>query len=156
MYVSYLVVVYKLMSGIDSEQRFKMKLTESTLRSSTPVRTALTLSKSHHHESQLTYLHTVFEVTSAFGAVGLSLGVPYVSIGHHDAQQSNLSNYSQGDFSLSSSFATLSKLIICVLMIRGRQRGLPLAVDRAVLLPFEFSTLGVHKDERGEVDEDLS
>ena len=33
---------------------------------------------------------------------------------------------------------TLSKLIICAVMLRGRHRGLPVALDRAVLLPSEF------------------
>ena len=31
----------------------------------------------------------------------------------------------------------LSKLILCAVMIRGRHRGLPVAIDRAVLLPGE-------------------
>lgn len=33
---------------------------------------------------------------------------------------------------------TLSKLIIILVMIRGRHRGLPVALDRAVLMPSEF------------------
>ena len=33
---------------------------------------------------------------------------------------------------------TLSKLIVCAVMLRGRHRGLPVALDRAVLLPTEF------------------
>lgn len=33
---------------------------------------------------------------------------------------------------------TLSKLIICLVMLRGRHRGLPVAIDRAVMLPNEF------------------
>ena len=33
---------------------------------------------------------------------------------------------------------TLSKLIVCLVMLRGRHRGLPVALDRAVLLPSEF------------------
>lgn len=32
----------------------------------------------------------------------------------------------------------LSKLIICLVMLRGRHRGLPVAMDRAVLFPTEF------------------
>jgi len=27
---------------------------------------------------------------------------------------------------------------VCAVMLRGRHRGLPVAIDRAVLLPFEF------------------
>ena len=33
---------------------------------------------------------------------------------------------------------TLSKLVVCAVMLRGRHRGLPVALDRAVLLPSEF------------------
>lgn len=35
---------------------------------------------------------------------------------------------------------TLSKLVISVVMLRGRHRGLPVALDRAVLMPSEFLT----------------
>jgi hypothetical protein len=37
--------------------------------------------------------------------------------------------------SLSGQFTTFSKVIVCAMMIRGRHRGLPYAVDRAVILP---------------------
>jgi Cation transport protein len=37
--------------------------------------------------------------------------------------------------SLSGSFRKLSKLVVIAVMIRGRHRGLPIAIDRAVLLP---------------------
>lgn len=59
----------------------------------------------------------LFEIISAYGTVGLSLGYPDVS------------------YSFSGVFHTLSKLIIIALEIRGRHRGLPLKLDRAVLLP---------------------
>jgi Trk-type K+ transport system membrane component len=39
--------------------------------------------------------------------------------------------------SLCGQFTTFSKLVICAMMIRGRHRGLPYAVDRAVILPGE-------------------
>ncbi|KAH6636449.1 cation transport protein-domain-containing protein [Chaetomium tenue] len=61
----------------------------------------------------------MFEVVSAYANVGLSLGHPTVST------------------SLSGKFTTASKVAICAMMIRGRHRGLPYAVDRAVLLPGE-------------------
>ena len=32
----------------------------------------------------------------------------------------------------------LSKLIICAVMLRGRHRGLPVAIDRAIMLPSEL------------------
>ncbi|KAJ7099551.1 cation transport protein-domain-containing protein [Mycena belliarum] len=63
----------------------------------------------------------VFELVSAYGTVGLSLGIP------------------TENFSFSGSFTPLSKLIVCFVMIRGRHRGLPVAIDRAVLLPMEFN-----------------
>jgi len=44
----------------------------------------------------------------------------------------------QANYSLSGAFSPLSKLIVCAVMLRGRHRGLPVAIDRAVLLPFEF------------------
>ncbi|PCH40404.1 TrkH-domain-containing protein [Wolfiporia cocos MD-104 SS10] len=59
----------------------------------------------------------IFELVSAYGTVGLSLGIPYAN------------------YSFSGALHTLSKLIICAVMIRGRHRGLPVALDRAVLLP---------------------
>ncbi|BFZ54597.1 low affinity potassium transporter [Savitreella phatthalungensis] len=59
----------------------------------------------------------LFEIISAYGTVGLSLGYPGV------------------DFSFSGVFHTLSKLVVIALEIRGRHRGLPLKLDRAVLLP---------------------
>ncbi|KAH6913933.1 potassium transporter [Coprinopsis sp. MPI-PUGE-AT-0042] len=62
----------------------------------------------------------LFELVSAYGIVGLSLGVPHAN------------------FSFSGDFKTLSKLIVCVVMIRGRHRGLPVAIDRAILFPKEF------------------
>jgi potassium uptake Trk family protein len=61
----------------------------------------------------------LFEVTSAYGTVGLSTGIP------------------GQDYSLSGSFATLSKVVMLFVMVRGRHRGLPLAIDRSILLPGE-------------------
>ncbi|KAF1846228.1 potassium transport protein-like protein 1 [Cucurbitaria berberidis CBS 394.84] len=61
----------------------------------------------------------LFEVTSAYGTVGLSTGIP------------------GKDYSLSGSFASLSKVVMLFVMVRGRHRGLPLAIDRSILLPGE-------------------
>ena len=58
----------------------------------------------------------MFEVVSAYGTVGLSLGYPTVNT------------------SLSGTFSTISKLVVIALMIRGRHRGLPYALDRAIIL----------------------
>ncbi|KAJ5919595.1 hypothetical protein N7454_009430 [Penicillium verhagenii] len=59
----------------------------------------------------------LFEVVSAYGTVGLSFGYPGV------------------DTSFSGQFNVVSKLVIIAMQIRGRHRGLPYALDRAVLLP---------------------
>lgn len=67
----------------------------------------------------------IFEIVSAYGCVGISVGVPY------DA------------YSFCGAWQTLSKLILCAVMLRGRHRGLPVAIDKAVLLPG-----------RGEAEED--
>ncbi|KAI3096451.1 hypothetical protein CBS147333_9574 [Penicillium roqueforti] len=58
----------------------------------------------------------LFEVVSVYGNVGLSLGYPTVST------------------SLSGKFTVFSKLVICVMMIRGCHRGLPYKLDRAIVL----------------------
>jgi len=78
----------------------------------------------------------LFEVTSAYGTVGLSLGVPY------DA------------YSLSGAFSTGSKIVMCVIMLRGRHRGLPLAIDRSILLPGEdlMKKMDEEYNERGWFD----
>ncbi|KAF4168052.1 hypothetical protein CNMCM6936_003647 [Aspergillus lentulus] len=60
-----------------------------------------------------------FEVVSAYANVGLSLGYPTVNT------------------SLSGQFSIFSKLVICAMMIRGRHRGLPYQLDRAIVLPNE-------------------
>ncbi|RAQ54524.1 hypothetical protein AFGD_003891 [Aspergillus flavus] len=71
----------------------------------------------------------LFEVVSAYGNVGLSLGYPTVNT------------------SLSGQFTTFSKLVICAMMIRGRHRMLPYELDRAILLPNER----LSKDDRDEI-----
>ncbi|KAJ5908649.1 hypothetical protein N7495_001331 [Penicillium taxi] len=61
--------------------------------------------------------NVLFEVVSAYGTVGLSFGYPGI------------------DTSFSGQFNVVSKLVIIAMQIRGRHRGLPYALDRAVLLP---------------------
>ncbi|KAM3518554.1 hypothetical protein NHJ13051_008100 [Beauveria bassiana] len=61
----------------------------------------------------------LFEVVSAYGTVGLSMGAVGVNA------------------SLCSQFSVVGKLIIAALQIRGRHRGLPYGLDKAVLLPSE-------------------
>ncbi|KAF5393461.1 hypothetical protein D9757_000476 [Collybiopsis confluens] len=62
----------------------------------------------------------LFELTSAYGTVGLSVGLP------------------DQNYSFSGALRPLSKLIVCVVMLRGKHRGLPVAIDRAVMLPSEY------------------
>lgn len=66
---------------------------------------------------------------SAYGNVGLSLGLPFAN------------------FSFSGALTPLSKLIVCAVMLRGRHRGLPVAIDRAVMLPKEFKKAMGMRDE---------
>ena len=61
----------------------------------------------------------LFEIVSAYGTVGLSIGYPTINA------------------SFSAEFKVLSKLVIVSMMIRGRHRGLPYELDRAILLPSE-------------------
>ncbi|KAK0738299.1 cation transport protein-domain-containing protein [Schizothecium vesticola] len=61
----------------------------------------------------------LFEIISAYGTVGMSLGYPTVNA------------------SLCSQFSVVGKLTLIAMMIRGRHRGLPYGLDRAILLPSE-------------------
>ncbi|KAL7414479.1 cation transport protein-domain-containing protein [Mrakia frigida] len=62
----------------------------------------------------------VFEMVSAYATIGLTLGIP------------------TQNYSFAGSFRPLSKLITICVMLRGRHRGLPQAIDRAIMLPREF------------------
>ncbi|KAK1476346.1 low-affinity potassium transport protein [Colletotrichum tamarilloi] len=66
--------------------------------------------------------HVFYRSLNYSGNVGLSLGHPSVMT------------------SLSGEFTTFSKLVICAMMIRGRHRGLPYSLDRAIMLPSEESS----------------
>ena len=69
------------------------------------------------NEYAFTLFSVLFEIVSAYGTVGLSLGYPNI------------------DASLSAEFNVISKLVIIAMQIRGRHRGLPYELDRAILLP---------------------
>lgn len=69
------------------------------------------------NQSWFTVFSCLFELTSAYGTVGLSMGTP------------------MDNFSLSGRFNVLGKLIVIAVMLRGRHRGLPVAIDRAIMLP---------------------
>ncbi|KDQ18289.1 hypothetical protein BOTBODRAFT_154177 [Botryobasidium botryosum FD-172 SS1] len=55
----------------------------------------------------------VFEMVAAYSGVGLSLGIP------------------TENYSFSGALGKLSKVIVIILMVRGRHRELPMAIDRA-------------------------
>lgn len=61
----------------------------------------------------------LFEIVSAYGTVGLSMGFPGTNT------------------SFCAQFHVISKLVILAMQIRGRHRGLPYSLDRAILLPSE-------------------
>ncbi|GKT64982.1 cation transporter [Colletotrichum tofieldiae] len=61
--------------------------------------------------------NVIFEVVSGYGCVGISVGLP------KDAM------------SFAGGWHAGSKLVLCLVMLRGRHRGLPVALDRAVRLP---------------------
>lgn len=84
----------------------------------------------NNNEYAFTVFSCLFEIASAYGTVGLSLGYPNVNA------------------SFSSEFSVVSKLVIIAMQIRGRHRGLPYELDRAILLPSE----NLHKKE----DEDAT
>lgn len=73
----------------------------------------------HFLKDPVTYsvFNILFEATSAYACVGLSIGLPNDS------------------FSFSGGLHKGSKIVMCFVMLRGRHRGLPVAIDRAVRLP---------------------
>ncbi|KAI0376026.1 TrkH-domain-containing protein [Hypomontagnella monticulosa] len=73
----------------------------------------------HFLEDPVTFsvFNVVFEVVSAYGCVGISIGLPTAA------------------YSFSGGLYPGSKLVLCAVMLRGRHRGLPVALDRAVKLP---------------------
>lgn len=72
----------------------------------------------------------LFELLSAYGNVGASLSLT----GQY--------------FSLSGNFRILSKLVLIAVMIRGRHRGLPSAIDRSIMLPGEQNMKNLDRGRR--------
>ena len=85
---------------------------------------------SNTNEYAFTLFSVLFEIVSAYGTVGLSLGYPGINA------------------SFSAEFSVVSKLVVIAMQVRGRHRGLPYELDRAVLLPSD----SLHKKE----DEDAA
>lgn len=93
----------------------------------------LSISEGKHLQSDdpdFTLFTVLFEIVSAYGTVGLSLGYPTINA------------------SFSGKFGVIGKLVIIAMQIRGRHRGLPYELDRAILLPSE--NLQLHEAQEGE------
>ena len=78
--------------------------------------------------------NVIFEVVSGYGCVGISTGVPWAA------------------FSFCGAWHSLSKLILIAVMIRGRHRGLPVAIDHAVQLPGQQSWVAEEDDGRRRIE----
>lgn len=68
-------------------------------------------------ENNIPLFNILFEVVSAYGTVGLSLGFPGTMT------------------SLSAQFSHLGKFLMACLLYKGRQRILPYPTDRAIMMP---------------------
>lgn len=82
----------------------------------------ITIAESDHYSEQPVAFATfniVFEVVSAYGCVGVSVGYP------------------GKNYSFCGAWHTISKLILAAVALRGRHRGLPVAIDKAIMLPSE-------------------
>ena len=82
--------------------------------------------------------NVVFEVVSAYGCVGISVGLPNEA------------------YSFCGGWHKFSKLILCAVMLRGRHRGLPVAIDRAVLLPGEHLAAAEEEDAQIRLDRKMT
>jgi Trk-type K+ transport system membrane component len=94
----------------------------------------ITLIETHHSiEDPRTYsvFTILFEIVSGYTTIGISIGLPDQS------------------YSFSGGMYTGSKIIMILVMLRGRHRGLPVALDRAVRLPGE--KLGEIEEEDAEI-----
>ena len=82
--------------------------------------------------------NVLFEVVSGYGCVGISIGLPNAA------------------YSFCGGWHKFSKLILCAVMIRGRHRGLPVAIDRAVLLPGEYLAAAEEEDAQIRLDRTMT
>lgn len=94
----------------------------------------ITLIETHHSiEDPRTYsvFTILFEIVSGYTTIGISIGLPDQA------------------YSFSGGMYTGSKIIMILVMLRGRHRGLPVALDRAVRLPGK--KLGEIEEEDAEI-----
>ncbi|KAK6340335.1 hypothetical protein TWF730_002098 [Orbilia blumenaviensis] len=71
---------------------------------------------------EFSFFNVCFEAVSGYGTVGVSTGYPGVN------------------YSFAGEFKPLSKIVMCFIMLRGRHRGLPVSLDKAVQLPGDITT----------------
>ncbi|KAJ5642387.1 hypothetical protein N7490_006387 [Penicillium lividum] len=82
----------------------------------------IAIAESDHFSAQPVAFATfniIFEVVSAYGCVGVSVGYP------------------GRNYSFCGAWHPISKLILAAVALRGRHRGLPVAIDKAIMLPNE-------------------
>ncbi|KAF7592281.1 hypothetical protein BBP40_000412 [Aspergillus hancockii] len=72
-----------------------------------------------HDPVSYSTFNIIFEVVSAYGCVGVSVGFP------------------GKNSSFCGAWHAISKLILAAVALRGRHRGLPVAIDQAIMLPSE-------------------
>ncbi|RDW69203.1 putative cation transporter protein [Coleophoma cylindrospora] len=87
----------------------------------------------HSLADPVTYsvFNILFEIVSGYTSIGISIGLPNES------------------YSFSGGTYTGSKIIMILVMLRGRHRGLPVALDRAVRLPAK--KLAEYEEEDAEI-----
>lgn len=99
----------------------------------------ITLIETHHSiEDPRTYsvFTILFEIVSGYTTIGISIGLPDQA------------------YSFSGGMYTGSKVIMILVMLRGRHRGLPVALDRAVRLPAK--KLAEYEEEDAEIKSMMS
>ncbi|KAJ5673593.1 hypothetical protein N7507_002720 [Penicillium longicatenatum] len=82
----------------------------------------IAIAESDHFTAQPVAFATfniIFEVVSAYGCVGVSVGYP------------------GKNYSFCGAWHPVSKIILAAVALRGRHRGLPVAIDKAIMLPNE-------------------
>ncbi|KAJ6111162.1 hypothetical protein N7486_003397 [Penicillium sp. IBT 16267x] len=82
----------------------------------------IAIAESDHFTAQpiaFATFNIIFEVVSAYGCVGISVGYP------------------GKNYSFCGAWHPISKIILAAVALRGRHRGLPVAIDKAIMLPSE-------------------
>ena len=95
-------------------------------------------SQFEHDPVTYSVFNVIFEVISGYGCVGISVGLPNAA------------------YSFCGGWHAFSKLVLCAVMLRGRHRGLPVAIDKAVLLPGEHLGFAEEEDAQIRLDRTMS